>query len=68
VVRPTEQALEITHPRLTRGQINTIIQHLMRDQDDEQALEVTAYLLSFYTKRWGLPPAVRSRLTPSPES
>jgi len=62
------QARETAEPRLTRGQINTIIRCLIRARDDERATEVAGILIAFYTRRWGLPPSVRAELTSSPES
>lgn len=60
--RTTETAHGIAYPQLTRLQLDAIIQALLwaeRDHNlgpaaaDTQA--ATAYLIGFYTRRWGLP-------------
>lgn len=62
----TEQGL--AQPVLHRDQINAAIDALLstvRDRNLGQDIglyeETAAYLTAFYTRRWGLPPAVTAR-------
>ena len=55
----------VGYPRLTADQIALIVDQLLfvlrqRDlgPDLDEAEAVFAYLTSFYTKRWGLPPVL----------
>lgn len=66
MVRISEQAAEIAYPQISRVHINHLIDRLMKAEPypertvgrqlDEQLL---GYLIGFYTKRWGLPPALQ---------
>jgi len=68
MVRLSEQAREVAYPQLSKDQIDDVIDALMfsignrrlgsREPRFESAL---SYLISFRTKRWGLPAALRHR-------
>lgn len=65
--RETERG--IGYPRLTREQINLIVDTLVweirqRDLGErlDMAEETVSALVGFYTRRWGLPPALVGRL------
>jgi hypothetical protein len=69
MARKSETAAGIAYPQLQRDQINALLDSgltTMRDRaltadqaaDLESALE---YLTAFYTRRWGLPPAIVRR-------
>lgn len=67
--RQSERDRGVAYPQLDREDINLIIGQLMfairnRDlgADLDRAESAVAYLTGFYTRRWGLPPAIR-RLT-----
>ena len=67
-----EQEREYGYPGLSRGQIDLIIDALLatvRDRDlggklDEAELTI-GKLTDFYTRRWGLPPAITRRAASS---
>jgi len=76
MARQSERDRDIAYPRLTRDQIDLMITMLARGQrpgvqldGQSDSAQLFAYLLSFYTRRWGLPPAIHRPggppLTPS---
>jgi len=68
MTRISDQAKAVAYPRLTAGQIDALIGALIETGDTSAGDDVFGYLVSFYTRRWGLPPALRASVTPSPES
>ena len=67
--RLSEQARGIAYPQLDRDTINLIISDLlfaranrMPDQDTPRREQATAYLMGFYTRKWGLPPVLGGRI------
>lgn len=68
MARQSEIARQVAYPQLSREQINLIIDALLwavRDRDlggrmDEAELAI-GKLADFYTRRWGLPPAITGR-------
>lgn len=69
MVRLTEQAAGVAYPKLDRDQIDLILECTLatiRDRDLgarlNDAEQVAGYLTAFYTKRWGLPPAISRRV------
>jgi hypothetical protein len=71
--RHSEQAREVAYPQLTRAQIDAIISALAFWDGAHAAGPVTpgiesalGYLISFRTRRWGLPPALAARLGGQP--
>jgi hypothetical protein len=68
MVRLSDQARGVAYPRLDRDQIDLLITsllHSVRDRDLGTRLDTAemtaAYLTEFYTRRWGLPPAITGR-------
>lgn len=75
MARLSDQAGEVVYPRMTRKQIEIAMTGLMlvhastRDAADQAASdELLAYLLSFYTKRWGLPAWLAARRDEQPDA
>jgi|GEM_PF-5087776 len=78
MTRPTEQAAQVAYPQLDRATIDLIISALVfydsnhvLDADSAAVTDKTlAYLISFHTRRWGLPAAItgHTRLTPAGSS
>ena len=65
-----ESEREVAYPKISRAQLDLVIDQLlfaMRQRDLGPDLDETeqlfAYLTGFYTKRWGLPAAIRSGTT-----
>lgn len=63
-----EAEREVGYPKLSREQIDLIIDQLLftvrqRDlgRNVDLAEQTIAHLTGFYTRRWGLPPAVTGR-------
>lgn len=66
--RLSKQAGEVAYPKLTRRQIDTIITELYETagpagpfRGDAEQQQLFAYLVSFHTKRWGLPTLLKGR-------
>ena len=67
MARPSEQAREIAYPQLDRDRLDAIIDALLFAGKNRSTGPMTrrydaaaGYLISYYTKRWGLPAAVRN--------
>jgi hypothetical protein len=73
MARQSETAAGITYPQLSRDQLDVIIGDLlfaaksrMPGPDSGTRDATLAYLLSFYTRRWGLPETLHAlRSTPA---
>jgi len=66
--RKTEQEQGIAYPQLDRDRLDAIIDALLFTTRNHSAGPLTrrcdaaaGYLIGFYTRRWGLPAAVRNR-------
>lgn len=64
-----EKETGVGYPKLTSAQINLVIDNLVwvirqRDlgADLDTAEETVSHLVGFYTRRWGLPPALVGRI------
>ena len=69
MVRQSERAAGIAYPQLSREAINLIIDSLVWTIRDRQlgtrmdlAEETASALVGFYTRRWGMPPAITGRI------
>lgn len=69
MVRKTESDQGIAYPQMAREDIDLIIDQLIWVMNQrnlgkqfDRAESIASYLTQFYTKRWGLPPALVGRI------